>query len=100
MMRQIPFADAEYAGKCKQNCKELYLVEMDLVIPCKGFDCPDRTPLPVGLGWPSCVSADGDAVCALDARLVWLQRSGDGRGAVRNDILRQLFGLKSGANSR
>jgi hypothetical protein len=28
-MKQITFADAEYAGKRKQNRKELFLIEME-----------------------------------------------------------------------
>ncbi|CAI8775051.1 hypothetical protein EMIT0P258_190060 [Pseudomonas sp. IT-P258] len=32
-MKQMTFADAEYAGKCEQICKELLLIEMDRVVP-------------------------------------------------------------------
>ena len=32
-MKQMTFADAEYAGKRKQTRKELFLVEMDLNRP-------------------------------------------------------------------
>ena len=32
-MKQMTFADAEYAGKCKQTRKELFLIEMDQVVP-------------------------------------------------------------------
>ena len=33
----MTFAEAEYAGKRKQTCKELLLVEMDQVVPWKGL---------------------------------------------------------------
>lgn len=32
-MKQIPFADAEYAGKRKQTRRESFLMEMDKVVP-------------------------------------------------------------------
>ena len=32
-MKQMTFADAEYAGKRKQTRKELFLIEMDRVVP-------------------------------------------------------------------
>jgi IS5 family transposase len=37
MMKQMTFADAEYAGKRKQTRKELFLIEMDQVAPWKGL---------------------------------------------------------------
>lgn len=36
-MKQITFADTEYAGKRKQTHKELFLIEMDQVVPLKGL---------------------------------------------------------------
>jgi len=36
-MKQITFADADYAGKRKQTRKELFLIEMDRVVPWKGL---------------------------------------------------------------
>ena len=36
-MKQMTFADAEYAGKRKQNRKELFLIEMDQVVPWQGL---------------------------------------------------------------
>ncbi|WAC46440.1 IS5 family transposase [Pseudomonas sp. SL4(2022)] len=36
-MKQMTFADAEYAGKRKQTRKELLLIEMDQVVPWKGL---------------------------------------------------------------
>ena len=35
-MKQMAFADAEYAGKCKQPRKELFPIEMDWVVSWKG----------------------------------------------------------------
>lgn len=32
-MKQLSFADAEYAGKCKQTRRERFLIEMDQVVP-------------------------------------------------------------------
>ena len=36
-MNQMTFADAEYAGKRKQPHRELFLIEMDRVVPWKGL---------------------------------------------------------------
>ena len=36
-MKQMTFADAEYAGKRKQTRKELFLIEMDRVVPWNGL---------------------------------------------------------------
>ncbi|MHB9351998.1 IS5 family transposase [Pseudomonas amygdali] len=36
-MKQMTFADAEYAGKRKQTRKQLFLIEMDQVVPWKGL---------------------------------------------------------------
>lgn len=36
-MKQMTFADAEYAGKRKQTRKERFLIEMDQVVPWKGM---------------------------------------------------------------
>lgn len=33
----MTFADAEYPGKRKQTCKELFLIEMDQVVLWKGL---------------------------------------------------------------
>jgi IS5 family transposase len=37
MIKQMTLADAEYAGKRKQPCKELFLIETDQVLPWKGL---------------------------------------------------------------
>ncbi|MBD1549831.1 IS5 family transposase [Pseudomonas sp. C2L12B] len=36
-MKQMTFVDAEYAGRRKQTRKELFLIEMDQVVPWKGL---------------------------------------------------------------
>ena len=36
-MKQMTFADTEYAGKRKQTRKEMFLIEMDRVVPWKGL---------------------------------------------------------------
>ncbi|MEO4016107.1 transposase [Pseudomonas sp. P2663] len=36
-MKQLSFADAEYAGKRKQTRRERFLIEMDQVVPWKGL---------------------------------------------------------------
>jgi IS5 family transposase len=36
-MKQMTFADAEYAGKRKPTRKGLFLIEMDRVVPWKGL---------------------------------------------------------------
>ncbi len=36
-MKQMTFADAEYAGKRKQTRKELFLIKMDQVVSWKGL---------------------------------------------------------------
>jgi IS5 family transposase len=36
-MAQISFADAEYAGKRKKTRREVFLQEMELVVPWKGL---------------------------------------------------------------
>lgn len=77
MMKQMTFADAEYAGKRKQTRKELFLIEMDQVVPRKGLIALIEPHYPKGG-----LSTDGDAAHAPDAELVWLQRSCDGRSAI------------------
>jgi IS5 family transposase len=36
-MSQISFSDAEYAGKRKKTRREVFLEEMELVVPWRGF---------------------------------------------------------------
>lgn len=55
MMKQMTFADAEYAGKHKQTRKELFLNEMDRVVPWKGLIALIERHCPQGAGGrPAC----------------------------------------------
>jgi IS5 family transposase len=49
-MKQMTFADAEYAGKRKQPRKELFLIEMDQVVPWKGLIALIELHCPKGEG--------------------------------------------------
>ena len=50
MMKQMTFADVEYAGKRKQTRKELFLIEMDRVVPWKGLIALIEPHYPKGEG--------------------------------------------------
>jgi transposase, IS5 family len=49
-MKQMTFADAVYAGKRKQTRKELFLIEMDQVVPWKGLTALIEPHYPKGEG--------------------------------------------------
>ena len=49
-MKQMTFADAEYAGKRKQTRKELFLIEMDRVVPWKSLIALIEPHYPKGEG--------------------------------------------------
>lgn len=49
-MKQMTFADAEYAGKRKQTRKELFLIEMDQVVPWRGLVALIEPHYPKGEG--------------------------------------------------
>ena len=49
-MKQMTFADAEYAGKRKQTRKALFLIEMDRVVPWKGLIALIEPHYPKGEG--------------------------------------------------
>ena len=49
-MKQMTFADAEYAGKRKQTRKELFLIEMDQVVSWKGLVALIEPHYPKGEG--------------------------------------------------
>ena len=49
-MKQMTFAAAEYAGKRKQTRKELFLIEMDQVVPWKGLVALIEPHYPKGEG--------------------------------------------------
>ena len=72
-MKQMTFADAEYAGKRKQTRKELFLIEMDQVVPWKGLIALIEPHYPQGRRWSARLSSAGHAAYSPDAELVWLQ---------------------------
>ena len=78
-MKQMSFADAEYAGKSKQTRRERFLIEMDQVVPWKGLVTLIEPRYSKGEGGPSGVSVGGVVARSFDAELVRLQQSGDGR---------------------
>jgi IS5 family transposase len=49
-MKQISFADAEYAGKRKQTRRERFLIEMDQVVPWNGLIALIEPHYPKGEG--------------------------------------------------
>ncbi|WP_154619171.1 IS5 family transposase, partial [Pseudomonas syringae] len=49
-MKQMSFADAEYAGKRKQTRRERFLIEMDQVVPWKGLIALIEPHYPKGQG--------------------------------------------------
>ena len=49
-MKQMTFADAEYVGKRKQTRKELFLIEMDQVVPWQGLVSLIKPHYPKGEG--------------------------------------------------
>jgi IS5 family transposase len=54
-MMQMTFADAEYAGKRKQTRKELFLIEMNRVVPWRGLIALIERHYPKGDGGrPAC----------------------------------------------
>lgn len=48
--KQMTFADTEYAGKRKQTRNELFLIEMDQVVPWKGLIALIEPHYPKGEG--------------------------------------------------
>lgn len=54
-MKQLSFADAEYAGKRKQTRRERFLLEMDQIVPWQGLIAliePQAVGLPIH--WQPC----------------------------------------------
>ena len=100
-MSQISFSDAEYAGKRKKTRREVFLEEMELVVPWKALLGADRAALPGGRPRPQAVPAGVDAAGAPDAELVCAERPGDGGGAVRDRLASRLRAAEPGrADSR
>ena len=95
-MSQISFSDAEYAGKRKKTRREVFLEEMELVVPWKALLAAHRAALPGGRSRPQAVPAGVDAAGAPDAELVRAERPGDGGGAVRDRLAAQFAQLSLG----
>ena len=98
-MKQISFADAEYAGKRKQTRRERFLIEMDQVVPWNGLIALIEPHYPKGEG-SSSLSVDGHLARAFNAKLVRLQRSGDGGVAVRDHHFAAFCGPELGSHPR
>ncbi len=49
-MKQLSFADAEYAGKRKQTRRERFLIEMDQVVPWQALTALIEPYYPRGAG--------------------------------------------------
>lgn len=81
-MKHISFADAEYAGKRKRTRREIFLSEMDKVVPWKGLIALIEPQYRQRRRGPPGVSVDGHVAGPFDAKLVRLQRPGDGRVAL------------------
>jgi IS5 family transposase len=72
----MTFADAEYAGNRIQTRKELFLIEMDRVVPWKGLIALIEPHYPKGEGGrPSYPLME--MLRAHLMQLVWLQQPGD-----------------------
>ena len=99
-MKQMTFADAEYAGKRKQTRKELFLIEMDQVVPWQGLIALIEPHYPKGEG--------GRPAYPLMAMLrVHLMQNWFGysdpameEALYETTILRQFSGAEPGAHSR
>ena len=79
-MKQMTFADAKHAGKRKQTRKELFLIEMDRVVPWKGLIALVEPYYPKGEGGRPAYPLMAMLRALPDAELVRLSRSGDGGG--------------------
>ena len=85
-MSQISFGDAEYAGKRKKTRREVFLEEMEQVVPWKALLGLIEPYYPLAGRGRQAVPAGDDAAGAPDAELVRAERPGDGRGAVRDRL--------------
>ncbi|AZC90101.1 hypothetical protein J1G36_25790 [Pseudomonas carnis] len=81
-MKQMFFADAEYAGKRKQTRHERFLIEMDQVVPWKGLIALIEPHYSKSEGGRPDYPLMANVARSSDAKLVRLQRSGDKRGAL------------------
>ena len=92
-MSQISSSDAEYAGKRKKTRREVFLDEMEQVVPWKVMLGLIEPHYLVAWQRTQAVPVGVDAARASHAELVCVERPGDGRGAVRD---RLAAGIRDG----
>jgi transposase, IS5 family len=81
-MSQISFADAEYAGKRKKTRREVFLEEMELVVPWKALLKVIEPFYPVAGRGRRPYPLEAMLRGAPDAELVCAERPGDGGSTV------------------
>ncbi|WP_256667610.1 MULTISPECIES: transposase [unclassified Pseudomonas] len=96
-MKQMTFADAEYAGKRKQTRKELFLIEMDQVVPWKGLITLIEPHYPKGNGGRPAYPLM--AMLRVHLMQNWFGYS-DGGGAVRDHYPATICWVEPGAHLR
>nr|WP_240936720.1 transposase [Pseudomonas aeruginosa] len=92
-MKQMTFADAEYAGKRKQTRKELFLIEMDRVVPWKGLIALIEPHYPKGEGGRPAYPLMAMLRVHLMQNWFGYKRSSDGGGTVRDHHPAAVRGL-------
>src|SRR5690606_27940770 len=105
-MKQMTFADAEYAGKRKQTRKELFLIEMGRVVPWKGLIALIEPHYPKGEGgrpaYPLMAMLHGEenVICA-DAGYTGVEKRAehDGREVIWQVAARRSTYKKLGKSS-
>ncbi|ABJ89848.1 IS1479 transposase [Xanthomonas oryzae pv. oryzae KACC 10331] len=82
---QLTFGDAEGLGKRKQTRREIFLAEMERIVPWKRLLALIEPHYPVS-GRPGrhAVRAGEDVADSSVAAVVCVERSGDGRGIARD----------------
>lgn len=94
-MDQMSFSDADYAGKRKKTRREVFLEEMEKVVPWKTLLGLIEPHHPVDWPRPSAVPAGADAAGSLDAEPVRTERLGDGESAVQDCLDASVCALES-----
>ncbi|MDQ0027301.1 hypothetical protein J2X90_005136 [Variovorax paradoxus] len=98
-MKQISSAHAEHAGKRKKTRREVFLAEMELVVPWKALLKVIEPHYP-WRSWASALSARNDVSGAPDAKLVRAERTRDGGSLVRDGFVAHVRGSGAGVDSR
>ena len=96
-MKQMSFADAEYAGKRKQTRRERFLIEMDQVVPWKGLIALIEPHYPKGDGGRPAYPLM--AMLRVHLMQNWFGYS-DGRNTLRDHDPAPVFRAVSGSGSR